>query len=76
MHWYEWLPGVGLVGCCLDSEQGATGVVAHLTTSVIVGAGVLPTGLRMIILHRWTRHALALIADDAEHEAGSPDGPA
>ena len=66
VHWVEWLPGIGVIGCCLDSEQGATGVVAHLTASVIGAAGPWPEPVRQLIVQRWTRRTLGVLAAGIE----------
>ena len=46
VHWYDHVPVIGDVGCCLSVDRGATGAVAHLTATAPLRRGVLPRPLR------------------------------
>ena len=81
VHWYDHVPGIGEVGCCLSVEGGANGALAHLTTSLPARQGAssprraLPSPLRQLALSSWSHRKLVGLARLAEGvgEAGKPE---
>jgi hypothetical protein len=68
-HWYDHVPMIGDVGCCLSVDQGANGAVAHLTATASHLRGVLPKTLVRLALSSWSHHKLLDLARAAETEA-------
>ncbi|HKN42784.1 MAG TPA: hypothetical protein VJW23_02585 [Propionibacteriaceae bacterium] len=85
VHWYDHVPGIGEVGCCLSVEGGANGALAHLTTSLPARKGAssrsraLPRPLVQLALSSWSHRKLVGLARLAEAhltqtgEAGKPE---
>jgi len=85
VHWYDHVPGIGEVGCCLSVEGGANGALAHLTTSLPARQGAssrrtpLPRPLVQLALSSWSHRKLVGLARLAEAhlaqagEAGKPE---
>jgi hypothetical protein len=85
VHWYDHVPGIGEVGCCLSVEGGANGALAHLTTSLPARQGAssprraLPRPLLQLALSSWSHRKLVGLARLAEAyvaqagEAGKPE---
>jgi hypothetical protein len=65
-HWYDHVPGIGEVGCCLCVDQGATGSLAHLTATASPRRGVLPKPLVRLALSSWSYRKLVGLARIAE----------
>jgi hypothetical protein len=66
LHWYDHVPGIGEVGCCLAVDQGANGAVAHLTATASSGQGGLPRPLLQLALSSWSYRQLVGLAKTAE----------
>ena len=69
VHWYDHVPVIGDVGCCLSVDQAAHGAVAHLTATAAAGRGVLSRPLVRLALSSWSRHRLLGLARVAEAQA-------
>ena len=69
VHWYDYVPVIGDVGCCLSVDQAANGAVAHLTATASHRRGVLPIPLVRLALSSWSHHKLLDLARAAETEA-------
>ena len=69
VHWYDHVPIIGDVGCCLSVDQAAHGAVAHLTATASGKPGVLPKPLVRLALSSWSHHRLLGLAKAAEAEA-------
>jgi len=66
VHWYDHVPGIGEVGCCLSVDLGANGAVAHLTATAPLRRGVLPQPLLRLALSSWSYRKLLGLARVAE----------
>ena len=71
VHWFDHVPVVGEVGCCLSVEGGANGALAHLTATHLTGTaapqrGVLPKPLVRLALSSWSHRKLVELAKIAE----------
>lgn len=69
VHWYDHVPVIGDVGCCLSVDQAANGAVAHLTATASHRRGVLPKPLVRLALSSWSHHKLLDLARATETEA-------
>jgi hypothetical protein len=69
VHWYDHVPVIGDVGCCLSVDQAAHGAVAHLTATASAKPGVLPKPLVLLALSSWSHRRLLGLANAAEAEA-------
>jgi hypothetical protein len=69
VHWYDHVPVIGDVGCCLSVDRGATGAVAHLTATAPLRRGVLPRPLVRLALSSWSHRKLLDLAKVAETQA-------
>jgi hypothetical protein len=69
VHWYDHIPVIGDVGCCLSVDQAVNGAVAHLTATASLRRGVLPKPLVSLALSSWSHHKLLGLARVAESEA-------
>jgi hypothetical protein len=70
-HWFDRIPGIGEVGCCLCVDQGANGSLAHLTATASQ-RGVLPKRLVRMALSSWSHRKLVGLAKMAEARQGRP----
>jgi hypothetical protein len=66
VHWYDHVPVIGDVGCCLSVDKGANGAVAHLTATAPHRRGVLPGPLVRLALSSWSHRKLLGLAKVAE----------
>jgi hypothetical protein len=66
VHWYDHVPVIGDVGCCLSVDPGATGVVAHFTATAARGRVALPKPLLRLALSSWSHRKLRGLARVAE----------
>jgi hypothetical protein len=66
VHWFDHVPGIGEVGCCLSVDLGANGAVAHFTATALLGRGVLPKPLVRLALASWSHRKLLVLAKMAE----------
>jgi hypothetical protein len=64
-HWYDRIPGIGEIGCCLYVDQGANGSLAHLTATAS-RPGVLPKPLLRLAVSSWSYRKLVGLAKIAE----------
>jgi hypothetical protein len=69
VHWYDHVPVIGEVGCCLSVDRGATGAVAHLIATAPLRRGVLPRPLVLLALSSWSHRKLLGLAKVAETQA-------
>jgi hypothetical protein len=69
VHWYDHVPVIGDVGCCLSVDQALNGAVAHLTATASTGRVVLPKPLVRLALSSWSHRKLLGLARVAESEA-------
>jgi hypothetical protein len=69
VHWYDHVPVIGDVGCCLSVDRGATGAVAHLTATAPLRRRVLPGPLVRLALSSWSHRKLVGLAKVAETQA-------
>ena len=69
VHWYDHLPVIGDVGCCLSVDRGATGAVAHLTATAAARRVALPRPLVRLALSSWSHRKLLGLAKVAETQA-------
>jgi hypothetical protein len=69
VHWYDHVPVIGDVGCCLSVDQAANGALAHLTATASHQRGVLPKPLVRLALSSWSHHKLLDLARAAETDA-------
>ena len=69
VHWYDHVPVIGDVGCCLSVDRGATGAVAHLVATAPLRRGVLPRPLVRLALSSWSHRKLVGLAKVAEMQA-------
>jgi hypothetical protein len=69
VHWYDHVPVIGGVACCLSVDQAANGAVAHLTATVSASPGALPKPLVRLALSSWSHRRLLGMARVAESEA-------
>jgi hypothetical protein len=69
IHWYDHVPVIGEVGCCLSVDQAVNGAVAHLTTTASTRRGVLPKPLVRLTLSTWSNRRLVGLARVAESQA-------
>ena len=69
VHWYDHVPVIGDVGCCLSVDRGATGAVAHLVATAPLRRGVLPRPLVRLALSSWSHRKLVGLAKVAEMRA-------
>src|SRR5215207_10988662 len=69
VHWYDHVPVIGDVGCCLSVDQAANGVLAHLTATASHQRGMLPKPLVRLALSSWSHHKLLDLARAAETDA-------
>lgn len=65
VHWFDHLPLIGEVGCCLSVEEGAYGALAHLTATA-APRGRLPKPLVRLALSSWSHRKLVDLAKIAE----------
>ena len=65
VHWYDHIPVIGDVGCCLSVDQGANGAVAHFTATALPRR-VLPKPLMRLALSTWSHRKLLDLARVAE----------
>jgi hypothetical protein len=66
VHWYDYVPVIGDVGCCLSVDQAANGAVAHLTATASQRRGMLPDPLVRLALSSWSHRKLLDLARAAE----------
>src|SRR5215218_10155750 len=66
VHWYDHIPVIGDVGCCLSVDQAANGALAHLTATASHQRGMLPKPLVRLALSSWSHHKLLDLARAAE----------
>jgi hypothetical protein len=66
VHWYDHVPVIGDVGCCLSVDLGAGGVLAHFTATVPRRRVVLPKPLLRLALSSWSHRKLRGLARVAE----------
>jgi hypothetical protein len=69
VHWYDHVPVIGDVGCCLSVDQAVNGAVAHLTATASARPSVLPKPLVRLALSSWSHRKLLGLARVAESEA-------
>jgi hypothetical protein len=69
VHWYDHVPVIGDVGCCLSVDQAANGALAHLTATASHQRGMLPKPLVRLALSSWSHHKLLDLARAAETDA-------
>src|SRR4029453_15605244 len=69
VHWYDHVPVIGDVGCCLSVDQAVNGAVAHFTATASARRGVLPRPLVRLALSSWSHRKLLGLARVAESEA-------
>lgn len=69
VHWYDHVPVIGDVGCCLSVDQAVNGAVAHFTATASARRGVLPRPLVRLALSSWSHRKLLGLARVAELEA-------
>lgn len=69
VHWYDHVPMLGEVGCCLSVDHGANGAIAHLIATAHHRRKVLPRPLIRIALSSWSHRKLVGIAKIAEAQA-------
>jgi hypothetical protein len=69
VHWYDHVPVIGDVGCCLSVDRGATGAVAHLIATAPLQRRVLPRPLVRLALSSWSHRKLIGLAKVAETQA-------
>jgi hypothetical protein len=69
VHWYDHVPVIGEVGCCLSVDRGATGAVAHLIATAPLRRGALPRPLVRLALSSWSHRKLLGLAKVAETQA-------
>lgn len=75
LRWRLRLPGGHWLDWWLEVEQGANGVLAHLSADLSPPAsGLLPTRISKLALAAWTAHELAALGRGAE-SAGSGATP-
>ena len=65
VHWYDHIPVIGDVGCCLSVDQGANGAVAHFAATAR-HRQVLPKPLVQLALSTWSHRKLLDLARVAE----------
>lgn len=71
--WRSSLPDGSVLGWCLEVEQGANGILAHLSAGPIAGwATRMPGTLQRLALHTWTDRELAELARAVEDRPGNP----
>jgi hypothetical protein len=73
VHWYDHVPVIGDVGCCLSVDRSATGAVAHLTATAPLRRRALPGPLVRLALSSWSRRKLLGLAKVAETRGDLPD---
>jgi hypothetical protein len=66
VHWFDHVPVIGVVGCCLSVDLGANGAVAHFTATAPLVRGVLPRPLVRLALASWSHRKLLVLAKMAE----------
>lgn len=65
--WRTRLPDGSVLGWRLEVEQGANGVIAHLSAAVVSGRlARLPPKLQRLALLPWTEHELAVLTRAVE----------
>lgn len=65
--WQQEFPGSGWFGCCLVIEQGANGVLAHLSAAPVrVSRSPLLDRMSRFAADVWGAHELALLARSVE----------
>jgi hypothetical protein len=69
VHWYDHVPVIGDVGCCLSVDQAVNGAVAHFTATASARRGVLPKPLVRLALSSWSHRKLLGLARVAESAA-------
>ena len=69
VHWYDHIPVLGEVGCCLSVDRGAKGAVAHLIATAHPARKVLPKPLLHLAISSWSHRKLVGIAKIAEAQA-------
>ena len=75
LRWRHRLPGGRWLDWWLEVEQGANGVLAHLSADLSPPASrLLPSRLSKLALEAWTAHELAALGRGAE-SAGSGPAP-
>ena len=65
-HWYDRIPGIGEVGCCLCVDQGTNGSLAHLTATAAPRRSLLPKPLVRLAVSSWSYRKLVGLAKIAE----------
>lgn len=71
--WRCLLPDGSVLGWCLEVEQGANGILAHLSAGPVAGRATrLPHRLQRLALRPWTDRELAELARAVEHQADAP----
>ena len=76
VRWRVQLPGGRWLDWWLEVEQGANGVLAHLSAVLSPrGFGILPSPLSRLALEAWTAHKLASLSRGAESAGGLTTRP-
>lgn len=64
-----------VLGWCLEVEQGANGILAHLSAGPIAGRTTrMPGSIQRLALQTWTDRELAELARAVEDRPGKPSG--
>jgi hypothetical protein len=69
VHWYDHIPVLGEIGCCLSVDNGANGAIVHLIATPHHQRKVLPRPLMRFALSSWSHRKLVGIAKIAEAQA-------